>query len=45
MTAVFKAVGRLLQGAGVSEYYGDYPSFGRAKLNLKRAYLKQAVGS
>ena len=40
--AVFKAVGRLLQGMGANVYYGDSPSIGMSGFNMKRARLKQA---
>ena len=39
--AILKAVGKILQEAGVSVYYGDSPSFGGMEGNLKRAGLKQ----
>ena len=39
--AVFGAVGKLCQAAGVKVYYGDSPSFGKAESNLRRAGLKQ----
>jgi len=38
--AVFKAVGILLQNAGVSVYYGDSPIFGKSEANLTEACLK-----
>ena len=40
--SVFKAVGKLLQGAGATVCYGDSPSIGRCGFNMKRARLKQA---
>ena len=41
--SVFKAVGRLLQKAGVSVSYGDSPGFGKCEWNMKRAGLKQVA--
>lgn len=41
--SVFKAVGRLLQKAEASVYYGDSPSFGKCEGNMKRAGLKPAA--
>lgn len=38
--SLFKAVGRLLQKADVSVYYGDSSSFGKCEWNMKRADLK-----
>ena len=40
--SVFKAAGRLLQGAGASVTYGDSPCFGRCEANMRRSRLKQA---
>ncbi|MCJ7522847.1 MAG: DUF362 domain-containing protein, partial [Dehalococcoidia bacterium] len=39
--SVFKAVGKLLQEAGASVYYGDSSCFGRSEGQLKKAGLKQ----
>jgi uncharacterized protein (DUF362 family)/Pyruvate/2-oxoacid:ferredoxin oxidoreductase delta subunit len=41
--SVFEAVGRLLQKAGASVYYGDSPSFGKCEGHMKRAGLKQVA--
>jgi uncharacterized protein (DUF362 family)/Pyruvate/2-oxoacid:ferredoxin oxidoreductase delta subunit len=38
--SVFKAVGKLLQKAGVSVLYGDSSGFGSCSSNMKRAKLK-----
>ena len=40
--SVFKAVGRMLKGAGASVCYGDSPSFGKCEPNMRRSHLKQA---
>lgn len=41
--SLFKAVGRLLQKADASVYYGDSSSFGKCEWNMKRADLKQVA--
>jgi len=41
--AILKAVGRLLQKAGVDVYYGDSSGFGGCETNMRRAGLKAAA--
>ena len=41
--ALLKAVGRLLQAAGIDVYYGDSSGFGKCEANMKRAGLKAAA--
>ena len=41
--AVFKAVGRALQQAGVGVAYGDSSAFGKCEANMKKSRLKQAA--
>ena len=41
--AVFTAVGRVLQEAGVDVWYGDSSGIGKAEFNLKRSGIKEAA--
>ncbi len=39
--AVFRAVGKLLKGAGATVLYGDSPSFGKCEPNLRKSGIKE----